>query len=275
MNQPQVFSNTLFGDVRILEEDGKILFCASDVANALGYKRPNNAVSAHCRGALKRGIGVQTGKRADGTPVFQQVEMNFIPEGDVYRLITHSTLPTAERFEQWVFDEVLPTIRRTGSYQAKPMTPAEMFAAQAQVNLEYERRLSDLDRRADATETALRNTVRALSVPTFTLEDWQREMQATLNMAVRTYGLNHQTYRGELYRTLEERAHVDLSSRQTRLRNRLLRQGATTAQVKEVSKLSVIARDPKLREIFHAVFQQDLAQRFCSQPQENRRALQE
>ncbi len=266
MNQPQVFSNTLFGDVRTLEEDGKILFCASDVAKALGYANPYDAVLKHCRYLAKREV-------PHPQSLSRIMEMNFIPEGDVYRLITHSTLPTAERFESWVFDDVLPTIRRTGSYQAKPMTPAEMFAAQAQVNLDYERRLSDLDRRADATETALRNTVRALSVPTFTLEGWQREMQATLNMAVRTYGLNHQTYRGDLYRALEERAHVDLTSRQTRLRNRLLRQGATTAEVKEVSKLSVIARDPKLREIFHAIFQQDLAQRFSAQPQALRRAL--
>lgn len=265
MNQPQVFSNTIFGDVRILEEDGKILFCGADVANALGYSNSRKALLDHCKGVTKRDTLTPGGPQ----------QISYIPEGDVYRLITHSRLPTAERFESWVFDEVLPIIRRTGGYQAKPMTPAEMFAAQAQVNLDYERRLSDLDRRADATETALRNTVRALSVPTFTLDDWQREMQATLNMVVRTYGLNHQTYRGELYRTLEERAHVDLTSRQTRLRNRLQRQGATTAQVKEVSKLSVIARDPKLREIFHAVFQQDLAQRFCSQPQENRRALQD
>lgn len=264
MNQPQVFSYR--GEsFRALQIDGEPWFVLKDVCAAIGIK---DHVTVSKRLDEDE---VDLAQVIDGMGRSQ--ETTVINESGLYSVILRSDKPEARPFRKWVTSEVLPTIRRTGSYQAKPMTPAEMFAAQAQVNLDYERRLSDLDRRADATETALRNTVRALSVPAFTLEGWQREMQATLNMAVRTYGLNHQTYRGDLYRTLEERAHVDLSSRQTRLRNRLLRQGATTAEVKEVSKLSVIARDPKLREIFHAIFQQDLAQRFSAQPQALRRAL--
>lgn len=264
MNQPQVFSYR--GEsFRALQIDGEPWFVLKDVCAAIGIK---DHVTVSKRLDEDE---VDLAQVIDGMGRSQ--ETTVINESGLYSVILRSDKPEARPFRKWVTSEVLPTIRRTGSYQAKPMTPAEMFAAQAQVNLDYERRLSDLDRRADATETALRNTVRALSVPTFTLEGWQREMQATLNMAVRTYGLNHQTYRGDLYRALEERAHVDLTSRQTRLRNRLLRQGATTAEVKEVSKLSVIARDPKLREIFHAIFQQDLAQRFSAQPQALRRAL--
>lgn len=117
MNQQlQVFNHEQFGDVRIIEEDGKILFCGKDVAKALGYAKPRNAINTHCRGALKRGVGVQTGVKADGSPAIQHIEAIFIPEGDLYRLITHSKLPAAERFEKWVFDEVLPTIRKTGGY---------------------------------------------------------------------------------------------------------------------------------------------------------------
>ena len=67
----------------------------------------------------KCSIGVQTGKKADGSPAVQMVEMLFIPEGDLYRLIAHSKLPSAERFEQWVFDEVLPAIRKHGAYLTK------------------------------------------------------------------------------------------------------------------------------------------------------------
>lgn len=117
MNQQlQVFNHEQFGDVRIIEEDGKVLFCGKDVAKALGYAKPRNAINTHCRGALKRGVGVQTGVKADGSPAIQYIEATFIPEGDLYRLITHSKLPAAERFEKWVFDEVLPTIRKTGGY---------------------------------------------------------------------------------------------------------------------------------------------------------------
>ena len=109
MNDVQVFNNSEFGDIRVLEEDGKILFCGSDVAKALGYERPYDAVSAHCKYTVKRSIPHP--QSADKT-----IEMAFISEGDMYRLICSSKLPSAEKFESWVFDEVLPTIRKTGSY---------------------------------------------------------------------------------------------------------------------------------------------------------------
>jgi prophage antirepressor-like protein len=101
-----VFKNEQFGEVRTIEENGKILFCGSDCARALGYAKPNDAVQRHCRATVKRGSRI-SGKVQ---------EINFITEGDLYRLITHSKLPSAEKFESWVFDEVLPSIRKTGSY---------------------------------------------------------------------------------------------------------------------------------------------------------------
>ena len=99
MNHVEIFKNPEFGSVRIIEENGKYLFCGTDVARALGYARPNEAVSKHCKGTLKRRTPTAGGIQ----------EMLFIPEGDVYRLIVHSKLPSAERFERWVFDEVLPS----------------------------------------------------------------------------------------------------------------------------------------------------------------------
>lgn len=117
MNQQlQVFNHEQFGDVRTIEEDGRVLFCGSDVAKALGYTNPRKALHDHCRCVTKRDAWVQTGTKSDGTPAMRLNSTNFIPEGDVYRLITHSKLPAAERFEKWVFDEVLPTIRKTGGY---------------------------------------------------------------------------------------------------------------------------------------------------------------
>lgn len=117
MNNLQVFKNEQFGEVRTIEENGKILFCGSDCAKALGYAKPQNAISAHCKGAaLKQGIIDNLGR---------EQEMSFIPEGDLYRLITHSKLPSAEKFESWVFDEVLPSIRKHGAY----MTPETLEEA--------------------------------------------------------------------------------------------------------------------------------------------------
>ena len=111
-NELQVFTNEQFGDIRTVEENGKVLFCGSDVAKALGYAKPHNALSDHCRCALKRGIPHPQSPD-------KQIEMSFIPEGDVYRLIAHSKLPKAQEFEAWVFDEVLPTIRKHGAYMTE------------------------------------------------------------------------------------------------------------------------------------------------------------
>lgn len=127
-NQMQVFNNPEFGEVRTIEENGAILFCGSDVAKALGYKRPNEAISAHAKGTVKRRIGVQTGVKADGTPATQEVEMLFITEGDIYRLAARSKLPGAEKFENWIFDEVLPSIRKTGGYMLPQDYPSALRA---------------------------------------------------------------------------------------------------------------------------------------------------
>lgn len=120
--QLKVFERTGFGTIRILDdpETGKTLFCAKDVADALGYAKARNAISMHCRYALKR--GVPHPQSLDKT-----LEMLMIPEGDVYRLITHSKLPSAQKFETWVFDEVLPSIRKDGYYINKQEMRIEMM----------------------------------------------------------------------------------------------------------------------------------------------------
>ena len=99
MNEMKIFNSEEFGQIRMTMVDGKPYFMASDVAKALGYVRPNDAIKQHCRATVKYGIPI-SGKIQ---------EVNFISEGDMYRLITHSKLESAERFESWVFDEVLPS----------------------------------------------------------------------------------------------------------------------------------------------------------------------
>lgn len=117
----QVFNNEQFGALRTYEEDGQILFCGKDVAASLGYKNTNDAMRKHCKGVAKR-YPLQT---AGGIQEFV-----FITEPDLYRLITHSKLPTAEKFERWVFEEVLPAIRRTGGYMVAKQdeTPEQIMA---------------------------------------------------------------------------------------------------------------------------------------------------
>ena len=112
MNELMIFNNPEFGEIRTIEEDGKVLFCGSDVAKALGYSKPQNAIDRHCKCALKRGIPHP--QSPDKT-----IEMLFIPEGDIYRLAAKSELPGADKFESWIFDDVLPSIRKHGAYMTK------------------------------------------------------------------------------------------------------------------------------------------------------------
>ena len=117
-NMIQVFENKEFGKVRTVEENGKVMFVASDVAKALGYSRPADAITAHCKGSAKHRLPTNGGMQ----------DLKIIPEGDVYRLITHSKLPAAEKFESWVFDEVLPAIRKTGTYSIPKDYPSALRA---------------------------------------------------------------------------------------------------------------------------------------------------
>ena len=129
MNELKVFEKEEFGSVRTIEENGKVLFCGRDIAEALGYSNPRDALSKHCRGVAKRDTLTAGGMQS----------FSFIPEGDVYRLITHSKLPGAERFERWVFDEVLPTIRKHGMYATDDLLNDPDLAIKAFTALKEER----------------------------------------------------------------------------------------------------------------------------------------
>lgn len=108
MNDLRIFSNTEFGELGIMLIDGNEYFPAHQCAKILGYSNPRDAVKRHCKseGVVKCDTPTASGNQ----------NVNYINEGNLYRLIVSSKLPAAEKFEHWVFDEVLPTIRKTGSY---------------------------------------------------------------------------------------------------------------------------------------------------------------
>lgn len=120
MNEVQVFNSADFGSVRTIEIDGRPYFVANDVAKALGYSVPKDAISRHCKGALKHRYLTEGGEQ----------ELKIIPEGDVYRLVVKSQLPKADEFEHWIFDEVLPSIRKNGGYisNQENLTPEQIVA---------------------------------------------------------------------------------------------------------------------------------------------------
>lgn len=109
MTDLQIFQNDAFGEIRTIQDGDKVLFCGNDIAKALGYQNPRKAIRDHCKnhGVTNRSIIDKLGRTQ---------ETNFIDEGNLYRLIIRSKLPSAEKFEHWIFDDVLPTIRKHGMY---------------------------------------------------------------------------------------------------------------------------------------------------------------
>ena len=108
-NKIKIFENEEFGSVRTLKEkNGRVVFCGSDIAKALGYRNVSDALIRHCKGIVKHDTLTNGGIQS----------LSFISEGDVYRLVAHSKLPRAAEFESWVFDKILPQINHTGGYVA-------------------------------------------------------------------------------------------------------------------------------------------------------------
>jgi len=130
MNELQIFKSEKFGEIQILIENGREYFPATEVAKILGYSNPQKAVRDHCKekGCTNRSVLTKGGKQ----------EKKFIDEGNLYRLITKSNLPQAEVFESWVFDEVLPSIRKTGMYATDELLNNPDLAIKAFTRLKEE-----------------------------------------------------------------------------------------------------------------------------------------
>ena len=128
-NQIQIFNNPQFGTIRTAGTAEDPLFCAIDIARALGYARPADAITAHCRG-----VCVLPTPTAGGVQ-----QMKFIKEPEVYRLIFKSNAPNAEVFNSWLAEEVLPSIRKTGSYSVANLSRKELALMVIQAEEENER----------------------------------------------------------------------------------------------------------------------------------------
>lgn len=114
MEKLQTITHPQFGQLSVIIIDGKEMFKAKEVAAMLGYKDTVNAVKQHCRGVVKHHLPSKSGNQ----------EYSLIPESDVWRLIIRSKLPQAEAIERWIMDDVLPSIRKTGTYSV-PKQPTQ------------------------------------------------------------------------------------------------------------------------------------------------------
>lgn len=190
MNELKIFQNSEFGTIRTAMINGKIHFAGTDVAKSLGYSIPSKAIQTHCRNILKWKVGVKTGVRSDGTDSIQRMEMLFIPESDLYRLIMRSQLPNAEKFSDWVCEEVLPSIRQTGSYSIEkkpdsymiedPAERARRWAEEYEEKKALEVKVTELEPKGQYFDslvdskllTTFRDTAKELHIPPKQFTQW-------------------------------------------------------------------------------------------------------
>ena len=182
-----------FGEIRVVEIEGKPYFVGSDIAKSLGYAIPSKAINTHCKGVSKMEVPSNGGNQ----------EMLVIPEGDVYRLIVKSKLPQAEKFESWVFDEVLPTIRKHGMYAKDELldNPDLLIKVATQLKHEREQRkqlevantaltqqIGELKPKADYTDMVLQN--KSLMTITAIAKDYGMSGGA-LNKKLNEFGIQY------------------------------------------------------------------------------------
>jgi prophage antirepressor-like protein len=228
---------------------------------------------------VARGLGFTTTQNIDGTEYtnvrwstvtqylrdigfLQEVAKDdYIPENVFYRLAMKAKNKAAEKFQALVADEIIPSIRKTGGYQQKPMTQLEIIAAQAQALVDHERRMNAIEETTKALDEKIDAAADAFMAPSFSVETWRAETKASISAIVEAEKLSYGIYTGELYKKLENVAGCNLADRQTRMKNRMRKEGATASQCSMVTKLYIISLDQKLRAIFDHIMVQEKASR--------------
>lgn len=162
MSHLKVFSSEEFGDINVVLINQKEYFEAMSIARALGYSNPRDAILRHCQieGVVFHDTRVVTGKKADGSKATKYITRKYINEGNLYRLILKSKLPSAKRFESWIVDEVLPSIRKHGVYMDDKRVEETLnnpdFIIQMATKLKEERKLKIAEgKRADKLQAII------------------------------------------------------------------------------------------------------------------------
>lgn len=243
MSEIAIFNNPDFGEIRVTEIDGEGWFCLADVCRALGIKNVGN-----CKTRLKEG-----GIVFADTPTASGVQkMIYMDEGNLYRTIFQSHKPSAEQFTDWVTEDVLPSIRKTGGYVAqKPMSPAELLAAQANLLVQMEQKVAEVESHTMALEEKVDNAVKVFSRPT--QDHWKTDMDSAIKEMCQTYHLSIPATKGRMYDELEQAAGCQINARLSRLRIRKRKAGATHRETAGLNKMDAIATDKHLKTIFESV----------------------
>lgn len=241
----RVFKYNGLADVRTMEREDDLWWVLRDVCAAIGISDPvtvakrldeDEVVLAHVTDAYGR-----------------DQKTYIVNEAGLYNVIIRSDKPGAKDFKRWVTHEVLPSIRQTGTYsvQPQPLTPAQLIAAQAQVLVDMEARMAQMETQAHALESKVDTAIKVFSRPS---EDhWKDDMDKAVKELCTENGLSVLKTRGLLYEELERAVNCDISSRLTRLRARSRKAGKRYKDVMALTKLDAIAADKSLRAVYEGI----------------------
>lgn len=252
------FSIMTIGGVECYEKDGTAYLKLETVARGLGFTQEKNGIEyvkwERVNDYLRDlGFSPEVGKES------------YIPENIFYRLAMKAKNEAAERFQEKVADEIIPSIRKTGSYstpQAVRMSDAlAAMANVARLAEDNQRRLDAVEESQKALDSKLDKAAEAFTAPSYSADTWQENARATIAAIVQENGLSYQAYTGELYQRLESAAGVNLKSRQVFKQKRMKAEGARYRERQAVTKLNVIADDAKLRLVFDHILAMEKAKR--------------
>lgn len=241
MNDLTVFQNPEFGELRTEERNGDVWFCLADICRPLGLR------ASAVKGRLKED-GVNSIDTVDSAG--RKNTLLFVNEGNLYRAIFQSHKPEADRFTDWVTEEVLPSIRKTGRYENRPMTVAENLAAQAQLLVEQEKRIERIEQRVETALTAIARP---------SADTWVPDMAEAMKRYCEAKGLTEPVGRGRLYAMLDREANCSTDARLRCLRARRKETGERRRDYMALTKLDAIAADKKLRVAFEGIVARETA----------------
>ena len=252
MDELLCFQNEEFGEIRAQEIDGEPWFCLADVCRPLGLR------ASAVRGRLKqKGVLIIDTLTNGGVQ-----KMLFVNEANLYRAIFQSVKPEAERFTDWVTEEVLPSIRKTGGYQIQPqpqgmMSTAQQLAAQAQLLVQVAETAERSAALSEQTAARLDRALTALSRPA--ASSWAEDMAESIRGYCAAAGLTELMGRGRLYAALDREAKCRTDARLRCLRERQKKAGVRRRDYMALTKLDAIALDGKLRSAFEGIVARETA----------------
>lgn len=260
----QIFNYNGFTDIRTITMDNDLWWVLRDVCVALSLTSPNKVASR---------LDEDEWNLIPVTDVYGREQKTLVVnEAGLYSVILRSDKPSAKDFKRWITHEVIPSIRKTGTYTASaapaPMSPAQLIAAQAQILVDMEQKMAQIQGQTNAMQKQLEaaqnqydtmaqkvdNAIKVLSRPS---EDhWKADMDRAIKELCEQRHLSDCATRGRMYRDLEQKVNCNISSRLARLRERKKKQGCRHRDAMLLNKLDAIAADKQLRAAFELVLKE-------------------